>query len=582
MDSQKKPGNLPLDDDMANELEILRLMQEFQSDGEAGAASPHTGASAAAESPAAPSASTAAPDGSAAPVQPAGPPLHVRQTAAQPNAADGGEAAVRVKRSPKEILLNILNNVIPKKGDPPLEIVRKCIFIVALIVLIGSVSYIINDMVIIPSQNASMYNSLEQIYDPEGTTPLNEEYENYPYPEGMDDAFKNLYPLNTDLRGWISYHSNASNDFLKIEYPVMYSGDNEKYLTQDFYNNTGNKNGALFFDERNSIESPEDHNKVTIIYGHNMASGQMFSGLNKFINSVYNVRSAPIITMNTLYHRNQYKVFAIIMADADENHTDRFNYIRTQFSSDEDFLNFVNQLRARSMYDFNSVDVQADDDLLILSTCTNPSTLDEGRLAVIARRVRDGESATVDTRQIAENSDVIMPKYWYEKHNETMHSYYTDENYTIPSADIPASGTTTGNAVLGTTTDFPTGPSGGTTGSRTTSAVSTAPTSGTAPTTPTAAPPTSSPTSGPGTVAPTTGSTASASGSTPGDSTEAPTSTDTVPDTSTGEPTSTDTQDSSAPPSETPSETPSEPTSEPSSETPADPSDPEPQVQEEG
>lgn len=574
MDSQKKSGNLPLDDDMANELEILRLMQEFQSGGEAGTASPNAGAPASAGHTAAPS---AAQNASAAP-QPAGQPAHVRQ----PDAAGGGEAAVRVKRSPKEILLNILNNVIPKKGDPPLEIVRKCIFIVALIVLIGSVSYIINDMVIIPSQNASMYNSLEQLYDPDGNTPLNEEYENYPYPEGMDDAFKNLYPLNTDLRGWISYHSNASNDFLKIEYPVMYSGDNEKYLTQDFYNNTGNKNGALFFDERNSIESPEDHNKVTIIYGHNMASGQMFSGLNKFINSVYNVRSAPIITMNTLYHRNQYKVFAVIMADADENHTDRFNYIRTQFSGDQDFLNFVNDLRARSMYDFNSVDVQADDDLLILSTCTNPSTLDEGRLAVIARRVRDGESATVDTRQIAENSDVIMPKYWYEKHNEAMHPYYTDENYTIPSADVPAPGTTTGDAAVGTTTGSPAVSSGGTTGSRTLSAVSTAPTSGTAPTTPTAAPPTSSPTSGSGTAAPTTGSTASASGSTPGDSTEAPPSTDTAPDSSTAEPTSTDTQEPSAPPSETPSETPSEPTSEPSSETPADPSDPEPQVQEEG
>ena len=85
-----------------------------------------------------------------------------------------------------------------------------------------------------------------------------------------------------------------------------------------------------------------------------MASGQMFSGINKFLNSVYNVRSAPLITMNTLYHRNEYKVFAVVMIDnAEKESRYRFNYLRTDFSGDADFLNFVNELRAHSISDYN-------------------------------------------------------------------------------------------------------------------------------------------------------------------------------------------------------------------------------------
>lgn len=532
MDNRKKP-DVPMDDDMANELEILRLMQEFQS----GEPQPAAPTPAAADRPAAPAGPSAPPP--APSLSPAGGPA---------------QAAARPKRFFKEVALDILNSVIPKKGDAPLEIVRKCVFIVALIVLIGSVSYIINDMLIIPSNNAKMYNELGSLYDPDGNTPLKDEYKDFDYPEGMDDAFKNLYPLNTDLRGWIKYNSNAKNDFLKIDYPILYSGDNEKYLTEDFYHNKGNKNGALFFDYRNSIESPEDHNKVTIVYGHNMASGQMFSGLNKFINSVYNVRSAPLITMNTLYHRNQYKVFAIIMADDDAQGSDRFNYLRTQFSSDTDFLNFVDELRARSMYDFNSVDVQADDDLLILSTCTAPSVLDEGRLAVIARRVRDGESATVDTRQITENTDVIMPKYWYEKHNKTMHPYYTDENYTIPSSNVSSPGTTDHSPSSGMT--WPTGTF--TTTDRS-SATSTAPTSRGSSTGTATTPRTSAQTSATATQTQATAPPAATSGSTAPASTAPPADTTASADTTTAAPPTTSTAGQTTESSQAPSETPSEP-----------------------
>ncbi len=505
MNKNGMPGG-PTDGGMENEQDYLKWMREYQS---RKAAAPSDGSPEkesvddllasyfyvdAGQVDAAPDPAEEPAAEAPAPVAPSSP-----DTPDLPDA----EAEAVVRRKPLDVVLDVLSNVIPKKGDPPLEIVRKCVFLVALIVLIGSVSYIINDMVIIPAHNQKIYSSLESMYNPDNPQPVDDKYKDFNYPPGIDDAFKNLYPLNTDLRGWITYKSNAANDFLKINYPILYSGDNEKYLTEDFYNNKNNKNGALFFDYRNRIESPEDTNKSLIIYGHNMASGQMFSGLNRFINSVYNARSAPVITMNTLYHKNQYKVFAIIMIDnAEEEARFRFNYLRTTFSDDADFLNFVNDLRARSMYDYNSVDVNADDELLVLSTCTNHNPLPDGRLAVIARRVRDGESATVDTRKIVANEDVIMPRAWYEKQGKELHPFYTDPAYQVPTVDITEpDGTPT------TSGDVPTGGSTGATtaGTTTTAAGTTGTGTGTG-----SAPPTQGPGTGTTTAAQGGGSTTNA------------------------------------------------------------------------
>ncbi len=567
MEPSKKPGQSPLDDDMANELEILRLMKKYQSDSasqQQEAACSRTDPSNAAD-PAAAAESSAPDEPDQTPLVPPTrrydpPAAEIPVSTGAPLDETAGAEAAAVKRKPAEVLLAALGNVIPKKGDAPLEIVRKCVFLVALLVLIGSVSYIINEMVVVPTVNKGLYDSLGEQYDPDNPPPLKDEYKDYTgYPEGIDDAFKNLYPLNTDLRGWITYSTvEGTNDFLRINYPVMYTGENNAdntYLTTDF-NKNPNKNGALFFDERNHIETPDDYNKVTIIYGHNMASGQMFSGLNKFIGNVNNVRAAPVITMNTLFHRNQYKVFAVVMID-DEAPNDRyaFSYLRAQFSDDTDFLNYVNELRAHSMFDYNSVDVRADDELLVLSTCTNSNPLKEGRLGVIARRVRDGESATVDTSKILKNDDVIMPRAWYEKRGEALHPFYTDPNYTIPTVT-----TTTQPGWTNPSEDSRTDPSDGTTTTTTRGGGSSAGTTSTTKST------TNGPTSGQGTQPGTNPSTTTTTTTTTTTAASTPTQAPPVTDTTTAASETTTSAATDAPteaPTEAPTQAPTDPPQEP-------------------
>ena len=95
-------------------------------------------------------------------------------------------------------------------------------------------------------------------------------------------------------------------------------------------------------------------------------------------------------------------------------------------------MEHVDALRARSLFDY-PVDVIAGDQLLVLSTCTaySSSKLHDGRLMVIARKVRSFESSAVDASAITRNEDVIMPRAWYTNQKLTLHPYYTETNYTV-------------------------------------------------------------------------------------------------------------------------------------------------------
>lgn len=547
---------------MANELEVLRIMEQYRTGGDASRA------------PSAPLAPEDADDGVPAAVPPAPQP---EASPALEASAEGEVTAPAVKKNPWKAFLNVLCGLIPKRGDTPLEIVRKCVFVIALITLIGSVGYIVNDMVIIPYNNQKAYTELGKLHDPDNPVPVPDELKDkVTFKPGMRDSLKYLYALNDQTRGWITYKSTGKSDFLKIDYPIMFSGDNDYYLTHDFHK-TKNPNGALFFDKRNRIESADDRNKVLIVYGHNMGSGQMFAGLNNFNRNENYARQAPVLTLETLFEQTEYKVFAAIVIDDGETVSSRrFSYLQTDFASSDSFLDFIDQVRARSLYDY-PVDVNAEDELVILSTCTVPSQvyIKDGRLAVFARKVRPGESASVNTSKIVKNTDVIMPYDWYIKQKKEPHAYYAGK-YTVPTNTITTGGSytytyPTGTLPTGTETEDPTVPAGpGSTQATTSGSGVTTPTgSATGPTGPSTGPIATTTASGG------TGSTDNTGSATPPTQSDTSAPTSSGPTASGSDSTSADTSEPTTPSDTTSSETPtssettppSEDTSSPSAET---------------
>lgn len=308
-------------------------------------------------------------------------------------------------------IVRALCSVIPTVGDPKREWVRKIAFLAALFVFIGSAAYLIDDMILQPRHTQEVVDTLRDLYYAESS---DDAEDTTVYPEGMLDRFRSLYRRNADIRGWLTF-ATAGDDLFggAIDNPVMQTDNNEYYLTHDFLGET-DKAGSLYFDCRNDL-SEEGENRNLIIYGHNLKSGLMFSRFNLLSKgTLFRARQLTTLTLSTLYEQRTYKVFAVMIVNANAEEETVFNYIRTQFT-DEEFTEFIDDVRCRSLYDFGDVDVTAEDELLTLSTCSNKreTHLTDGRTVIVARRLREGEDPTVDTAQTVLNEDVLMPKMWY-------------------------------------------------------------------------------------------------------------------------------------------------------------------------
>ncbi len=311
-------------------------------------------------------------------------------------------------------IVRALSSVIPMAGDPKREWIRKIAFLLALFVFIGSAAYLIDDMVLQPRHTQAVVDSLRDLYYTDSSKDPELPEDTTVYPEGMLDSFRSLYRRNADVRGWLTFATEGEDLFGgAIDNPVMQTTDNDYYLTHDFLHDT-DKAGSLYFDYRNDL-SAGGENRNLIIYGHNLKSGLMFSRFNLLSRgTVYRARQLTTLTLSTLYEQRTYKVFAVMIVNANAEEEPIFDYIRTQFT-DEAFAEFIDDVRNRSLYDFGDVDVTAEDELLTLSTCSNPreTHLKDGRTVIVARRLREGEDSAVDTSKTVLNEDVLMPKMWY-------------------------------------------------------------------------------------------------------------------------------------------------------------------------
>ncbi len=327
-------------------------------------------------------------------------------------------------------LLRGLYAVVPIAGDTRREWIRKLAFWMALVVLLCSGYYLVDELWLQPRHAKQITHSLREMYtkgevpnswqgDPD-VTPVE-------FPEGMDEAFEPLYRRNQDVRGWLTFATAGADDLFEgaIDNPVVQAEDNDYYLYRDYLGRR-DKAGTLYFDYRNNIREITEE-KNTIIYGHNLNSGLMFSKFNRLVGgNVEYARRLHTVSLDTLYGETvTYKVFAVMVIDADATGSAAFNYIATEFS-DQQFSRFVEGIRKRSLYDFGDVSVEKGDQLLTLSTCSNKrdTTLKNGRTVIVARRLRKGEDAAVDSSLTVKNEDVLMPKAWYVNKGKALPSVY--------------------------------------------------------------------------------------------------------------------------------------------------------------
>jgi SrtB family sortase len=171
---------------------------------------------------------------------------------------------------------------------------------------------------------------------------------------------------NDDIVGYLKIEGT------KIDFPVVQGPDNSYYLTRDL---TGKDNvsGAAFMDAANDSLNLGFN---TILYAHNMRDGSMFHDLRNYVDKAY-YNTHSTIKFTTLLEETEWEIFSFYETTVD------FNYIRTSFDSADEFNEFIlSPVKERSFYD-TGVEVDKNDRVLTLSTCTN--RIDDTRFVVHAK-----------------------------------------------------------------------------------------------------------------------------------------------------------------------------------------------------
>lgn len=188
------------------------------------------------------------------------------------------------------------------------------------------------------------------------------------FPFEINAKFKPLLEMNDDVVGWLRIADTP------VDYPVVKTDDNEYYLTHDVKKEE-NITGSIFMDYRNHIKG---YNRNTILYSHSMKNGTMFGAVLRY-ESRWNFENKPIIEFDTLYGDEEWEIFSAYKTDTS------FDYIRTEFDSDEDFQAYLDSVKAKSLHR-SDVEVTAQDRILTLSTCYHG--LKDGRFVIHAKLIR--------------------------------------------------------------------------------------------------------------------------------------------------------------------------------------------------
>ncbi len=198
----------------------------------------------------------------------------------------------------------------------------------------------------------------------------------YPGNPGLtvSGRFKALRRENGDIMGWLNLGG-------LLDEPVV-QRDDVFYLTHDAAGKR-NVNGAIFLEASVSLKTRP---YTYILYGHNMKTGAMFGGLRNYENPSF-YHANPFIAFDTLYENGRYVIFSVAGVSTEEYGRHYVDFHDLKSADRAKRMTAVNALVSASVYTC-PVDVRADDQLLLLVTCTEK---DQDRRVVAARRIRDGE-----------------------------------------------------------------------------------------------------------------------------------------------------------------------------------------------
>lgn len=250
-----------------------------------------------------------------------------------------------------------------KKGNLLIGFIQ----VISIIIIIISLYYIYLWYI----DNKKTENILNEIYENANVSSDNISIDNDLKIEVENIDFNKLINKNPDTIGWIKVLGTD------INYPVVQTNNNDFYLTHSF-DKSYNKAGWIFADYINKNLKNNELDKNTIIYGHNRQNNSMFGTLsNVFKEEWLSNKENHYINFSTLNNNMVWEVFSTYTIEKEEY------YIQSNFSSDEEYISFLNTIKNRSTYKYD-VNISKEDKILTLSTCTN---VGKGRTVLHAKLI---------------------------------------------------------------------------------------------------------------------------------------------------------------------------------------------------
>lgn len=293
---------------------------------------------------------------------------------------------------------------IPMKGDGGKEVTRKCVVIASFFVFLTALSLLIYNTVFLSMKNTELNGEIQKIAHgvDDNTNPKNKKPD-----VGETIDWKELAKINDEIVGWIQI------DNTQVDYPVLWHKSDDRtsqyYLTHN-YKGGYDSFGSIFLDYRCTKGTDS---KNIVMHGHHMNDGSMFGDLLKYGGTSGNLdfyKKSPTIEFDTPKENGTYKIISVFKTNTLSSQGEFFNYMIGNFQNDKDFMNYVYNVRVRSLFNC-PVDVNEDDELITLSTCSYEFT--NFRTVVVARKVRKGESKKVDVSKASINSNPVWPEVYY-------------------------------------------------------------------------------------------------------------------------------------------------------------------------
>ncbi len=187
----------------------------------------------------------------------------------------------------------------------------------------------------------------------------------------LQEEIQKLNEKYSDAIAWLKVPGTS------IDTAIFKTTNNDRYLRND-RDNKATKWGETFMDYRCDINNMTDKSHF-IIYGHNTETDDHFTPLLNYKNKEF-FDKHQIVEMSTIKGNYKWQVYSVFVTDVNDF------YIDTNFENANEYKEFLNNYKSKSIYDTNQA-ISESDTILTLSTCDY--TKSNGRFVVQCKLVKE-------------------------------------------------------------------------------------------------------------------------------------------------------------------------------------------------